>query len=204
MILDIYHGDQKITLLDSLPLINTFSQPFSVYQLESLEDFSLFSILANDTARHIVFYYINLELLLAQVKKEFKVIRAGGGLVLNAQNEVLLIKRLGKWDLPKGKLEKNELIEECALREVEEETGIDKVQLIDFCCHTYHTYVQQKQWVLKETSWFFMQTNMAQKLVPQTEELIEQAIWVPMANLDAYYADAFENISFVLKQATLK
>ena len=54
--------------------------------------------------------------------KHFKLIKAGGGLVKNKAGDVLLIFRRGKWDLPKGKLDDNESLLECAVREVKEET----------------------------------------------------------------------------------
>jgi 8-oxo-(d)GTP phosphatase len=58
-------------------------------------------------------------------------IRAAGGAVLRAashrRGEVLLVHRPGyrDWTLPKGKIERGESDEECALREVGEETGFE-------------------------------------------------------------------------------
>jgi ADP-ribose pyrophosphatase YjhB (NUDIX family) len=52
-----------------------------------------------------------------------KIVMAAGGLVENEHGEILLIYRKKHWDLPKGKLDAGETLEECAVREVEEETG---------------------------------------------------------------------------------
>ncbi len=73
--------------------------------------------------------YVNLyhpeeEKLLKYLFKKMKVITAAGGMVVNPKKEILFIYRNRRWDLPKGKTEKNEGIETCAIREVEEETGV--------------------------------------------------------------------------------
>ena len=88
-----------------------------------------------------------------RLKVIFKLVQAGGGLVLNDQKEYLLIHRLGQWDLPKGKLEKGENISECAVREVEEETGLQNIRLGNLMDITYHLYVLKNRMVIKETYW---------------------------------------------------
>jgi 8-oxo-dGTP pyrophosphatase MutT (NUDIX family) len=107
-------------------------------------------------------------------------ILAAGGLVINNRNELLMIFRRGKWDLPKGKLDDGETIEACALREVQEETGLKKInlgQLVGITFHEYFNTYTQKQ-TLKETHWYKMQVSGDEALVPQTEEQIELIEWV--------------------------
>ncbi len=108
-----------------------------------------------------------------------KKIVAAGGLVENELGEFLFIYRRNYWDLPKGKLDDGETIETCALREVMEETGLKNVVLVGFMCKTTHEYFDK--WigedVIKETWWYKMISSSAEKLVPQTEEDIEQIIW---------------------------
>lgn len=124
---------------------------------------------------------------LEQLKEDFfsiyEVLPAAGGVVQNEQKEVLSIFRLGHWDLPKGKVEEGESLEESAVREVEEETGIQNIQLGEFLGHTYHTYHNKKgKRLLKDTAWYTM-SSQDQELIPQTEEGIEQVLWMPLEEL---------------------
>ncbi len=108
-------------------------------------------------------------------------IQAGGGVVFNQQNEILFIYRKKKWDLPKGKLDPGESIEQCALREVREETGIQQLVLEREVCKTYHIYIETDV-ILKETTWFLMYSD-DKWLEPQKEEGIKKAIWVHRNNI---------------------
>ena len=87
-----------------------------------------------------VFYHPDLAELKKAFYKKFTIIQAAGGLVLNEKNKLLMIFRRGKWDLPKGKLDKGETLEDCAVREVEEETGLQSIKLISPLIITYQTY----------------------------------------------------------------
>ena len=104
--------------------------------------------------------------------KAHKVIEAAGGIVVNSDQELLVIERLGVWDLPKGKLEKEETPQEGALREVEEECGISNLSVKHQLPDTFHTYELKGKRVLKRTYWFLMGYAGNEKLVPQTEENI--------------------------------
>ncbi|MFT4203235.1 MAG: NUDIX domain-containing protein [Chitinophagaceae bacterium] len=121
---------------------------------------------------------------------------AGGGLVFNPKNELLMIFRLGFWDLPKGKWEEGETIEECAVREVEEETGLHDVQLGKLVGLTYHEYFNKytQEDVIKETHWFAMSITDEQVPTPQTSEDIEQAVWVPLDAVDEKLPLAYPTI----------
>lgn len=111
----------------------------------------------------------------------FKIIEAAGGVVKNDKNEVLMIFRRDNWDLPKGKIDKGETPEIAAVREIQEETGLNEVKLGDFICHTYHTYEMKGKRILKKTWWYTMSTPEI-ALTPQTTEDIEEAIWVELAS----------------------
>ncbi len=128
-------------------------------------------------------------------------IQAGGGLVENEQREVLFIFRRGKWDLPKGKLDRGETLEQCAIREVEEETGVGQLQLIRFLLITEHEYVERGKKILKETHWWLMKTGGSQTLVPQTEEDITEIKWVGSADFDVVLQNTYPAIVDVLKSA---
>jgi 8-oxo-dGTP pyrophosphatase MutT (NUDIX family) len=122
----------------------------------------------------------NVEKLWADFQGIYKIIEAAGGVVFNAKDEVLLIYRLKTWDLPKGKIDKGETPEIAAVREIQEETGLNVVELGDFICHTYHTYEHKGKRVLKKTHWFKMRTA-EEKLTPQYTEDIELAEWRPLS-----------------------
>lgn len=129
-----------------------------------------------------------------------KKIVAAGGLVKNEKNEILLIFRRGFWDLPKGKLDEGESIETCAVREVQEETGLQNVHLISFICKTYHEYFDKwiNEDVIKETWWYCMKSSSNEKLIPQTEEDIEQIIWIDEKKMDKYLENTYPSIKEVI------
>ncbi len=107
-----------------------------------------------------------------------EVINAAGGLVQNKHGLYLFIFRKGKWDLPKGKMEKGESPEKAGIREVEEECGINKLSIVKSLGITSHTYELNGVQVLKNTYWFLMKTNSENPLVPQLEEDITEAKWM--------------------------
>jgi 8-oxo-dGTP pyrophosphatase MutT (NUDIX family) len=125
---------------------------------------------------------------------------AAGGLVVNENNELLFIFRRGYWDLPKGKLDDGESIETCAVREVQEETGLQNVELVSFLCKTYHEYFDK--WVgaevIKESHWYVMKASINEKLIPQTEEDIEQIVWANKTMVDSYSENTYPSILEVL------
>lgn len=125
---------------------------------------------------------------------------AGGGIVSNERSEILFQLRRGKWDLPKGKLEDGEKIEACAVREVEEETGLKDVQLGQLIGITHHFYKERGQEIEKETHWFEMKVAGEQELVPQLEEDITDLKWVAEKDVTAYLSNSFQNIEEILKK----
>lgn len=131
-----------------------------------------------------------------------KKITAAGGIVINNNHELLMIYRRGFWDLPKGKLDEGETIEECALREVQEETGVSQLTLGKLVDITYHDYYDKylETDATKETYWYEMKTNANEKLVPQTEEDIEDIRWVTRNEIEAYLEESYTNIQEVVKK----
>ena len=132
-------------------------------------------------------------------KSNFNLITAAGGLVLNSRKEFLFIFRGGKWDLPKGRIEKGEQIKEAALREVKEECGISKLNLGDFLITTYHIFFQNNQNRLKETHWFQMETTTKEVLIPQLEEGITIAIFKNKEESERALDNSYGNIHLVFK-----
>ena len=130
--------------------------------------------------------------------RHFELVQAGGGLVENEKNEILMIFRRGKWDLPKGKLDKGESLEACAIREVREETGIKYIELGEKAITTYHTYDEFGKHILKESHWYHMTGKADEKPVPQVEEGITDIRWVPRSKLEKYRKETYAAISQVL------
>lgn len=126
---------------------------------------------------------------------------AAGGIVVNPNKEILWIFRRGFWDLPKGKLDPNETIEACAVREVMEETGIDHLvlgELILTTKHQYHdTYLNTQ--VEKTTYWYAMTTDIIQEGIPQTEEDIEAIAWIKKEALTPYLEKTYDTIKEVIE-----
>jgi 8-oxo-dGTP pyrophosphatase MutT (NUDIX family) len=145
-----------------------------------------------------VFLHEDVNAVLNSFKKKFSFIQAAGGFVYTKDDEVLLIFRRGKWDLPKGKLDEGEDLQTCALREVREETGLEKVQLEKPLTITYHTYHQYGEYILKESHWYLMK-SAKQAFTPQTEEDIEKCEWVPLENLGVYMDNTHASIADVVK-----
>ncbi|MDP4953115.1 MAG: NUDIX domain-containing protein [Flavobacteriales bacterium] len=127
-------------------------------------------------------------------KAHHKVVEAAGGLVINDAGAYLFIERLGYLDLPKGKLEKGETIADAALREVEEECGIDGLSIIEALPTTYHTYTHKGLRVLKPTYWFKMKSSSGAELVPQSEEGITAVMWLSAAQALARGEDMYSSI----------
>jgi 8-oxo-dGTP pyrophosphatase MutT (NUDIX family) len=132
--------------------------------------------------------------------KHFKLVKAGGGLVKNKTEEILLIFRRGKWDLPKGKLDDNETLLECAIREVKEETGLTQMEAGKEIDITYHTYVEFGKHILKESHWYMMRAKSMEILIPQVEEDITDIRWVKKDELNNYLDNTFPTIAAVLKK----
>ena len=127
---------------------------------------------------------------------EFREVNAAGGLVENRRGDYLLIKRDGLWDLPKGHQEAGEDIKVTALREVQEETGVDDLSLGDLICVTDHCYKRNGIWHLKHTWWYRMYYLKPLDLTPQTEEDITKAAWVAKSSLPPSIGTWFSESSF--------
>jgi len=132
------------------------------------------------------------------VKREFKIIDAAGGVVVNDKNKKLLIYRLKKWDLPKGKLDKGENFRMSALREVEEETGV-KVKVRKRITTTWHTYTIKDKPILKRNKWYAMECLDDSAMKPQKGENIEKVVWMNDEEASTAMKKSYRSIRYVLK-----
>lgn len=132
----------------------------------------------------------------------FKSITAAGGVVIR-NNEILFILRHNIWDLPKGKIDRNETAESAAIREVREECGITGHQIVRKLPSTFHLYQSPykdslNKWILKETHWFEMKYSGDEKGVPQTEENITEIRWIKRNKLNEVLTRTYENLKSVI------
>ncbi|MCC8035629.1 MAG: NUDIX domain-containing protein [Rikenellaceae bacterium] len=131
----------------------------------------------------------------------FMPVEAAGGVVENGRGELLMIRRNGRWDLPKGHRENGEQFAECALREVWEETGVEaQLRAAEPVHTTMHFYRGKVGWEMKTTLWFGMRSDTA-AMHPQREEGIESVEWVPRGEVAARAADCFPSVREVLRAA---
>jgi len=151
-----------------------------------------------DNARAIV-PDLNIEQGLLLLKSRFNFLRAAGGIVKSRNNRLLFIHRLGVWDLPKGKVEKEETVKVAAEREIIEETGITGLTNEGLICLTWHTYTMKGREILKETAWYAYSVEKEEKLIPQTEEDITEAKWVEKDQLNQIRENTYPSIIDVIE-----
>lgn len=138
------------------------------------------------------------------IRKKLVLIKAAGGLVENSKGEYLFIFRNKKWDLPKGKVEKEEKVNVAAVREVEEECGVNIEKRGKRLCKTYHIYELNGKIVLKTTSWYKMVVKGKPKLIPQKEEGITTASWVSESGIKSKVKNTYPLILDVLRAKKLE
>ena len=203
MLIKIYFDDKPLFLCDN---VDATLQPYIHHDdAVFIDELNLHTVKSmihemQDPSIHAgVFFHKDLKELKDAFFKKFTLIKAAGGFVLNENKEVLMMFRRGKWDLPKGKMDIKESFEDCAIRETEEETGLEKIKLICPLITTYHTYHEGSKYVLKETRWFTMEASSDQKLLPQASEQITKLEWVGKNDLKKYLQNSFPLINDVLE-----
>ncbi|AFK01501.1 NUDIX hydrolase [Emticicia oligotrophica DSM 17448] len=147
----------------------------------------------------VTFVVDNKESTERQIRGFYKVVKAAGGVVFNEDDKILMMFRLGKWDLPKGKRDDGEKSKQTAVREVEEECGI-QVKLGEKICTTWHTYTMGNNKILKRTKWYRMHCSDDSKMQPQTEEGIERLEWMGSKEVQKALLNSYSSIRFVVDQ----
>lgn len=160
----------------------------------------IYKFLANNHISSLHLFGKNPDKILKKLKKLFVYVKAAGGVVVNADNEVLIIRRRGKWDLPKGKKDKGEDISTTAIREVSEECGLDPgmIEIVRFIDNAWHIYEENTEFVIKRTTWFEMRYSGNEELQPQLIEDITQAKWVSLNNLGKPMKKTFLNVKHTI------
>lgn len=204
----IYFNNKFIEFTER-PMQGSQNQPIRYYTKINEKELK---IIINDLLSESVFsmskiennYFIldtNFAFVLDYLKNNLYYIEAAGGFI-KKKNEFLFIYRLGKWDLPKGKLDKGETIQAAAVRECEEECAVKNLKIEQQLSSTYHVYKYKNKFALKQTFWFYMTTDYAEKLIPQTEENIEEVKWFTKEEIKkTVFANSYFTIVDVVNNA---
>ncbi len=201
----VFFNDRTLFVLESETDANLFSldakciNPNSKEAKEFIENFRQNKVLKSAA---IITDSSSTEII-QWIKDFYKFICAAGGLVENNESEYLFIHRLGCWDLPKGKVEKDEHIATAAVREVEEECSIEEHTIQYKICSTFHTYELKGQLIFKETVWYKMHYEGNEVPQPQTEENIALAIWRNKADIEDILSNTYPSIIEVIKTCKL-
>ena len=202
MYIKIYFDDKPVYLCDEIDieLKEILQHPDAVFmdEISSPAINSLLHEIKKSEFHAGVILHTDLALLQKSFFKHFQLIEAAGGIVENNKQEILFIYRLNKWDLPKGKLEKGENLEECAIREVEEETGVTNLTINNKIGETYHTYNAFGKHFLKISHWYYMNCEKEQQLVPQTEEDITALKWIKTTDFEEPMQNTYASIKEIL------
>ena len=186
----------------STHFFNNYGLFYKFYDLNELSDLlKLFTVVTK--IKKLYIFHHNLDQLLKEFKQIFTNIDAAGGLIFNSEGKVLVIKRKGKWDLPKGRIEDGEDSEIAAVREATEETGINKLQIKSAIIETRHIYLEGITPILKKTQWFEMETSSNDLPMPQIEEEITEAVWYNPEDLPMILGNTYLSIIDVLKEKNL-
>ena len=193
---------KPIIFMADKSIVFTTSQPTDDYYVLNYKlpsDLLLANILKIlETNNKIAIYASDLDPLFALFTSQFLHVEAAGGVVRNASDEILMILRGGRWELPKGHLEDAEALYECAMREVTEETGVDGLTIERYLCDTYHFYNMHNRWELKITHWYEMNSLSTTTLKPQMEEGISLAAWCSPSMVEDNLKRSFETVRNVI------
>lgn len=170
------------------------------WSVRSLED--VMHSLKRNEGKSFVLTGESAENMLTEFYAGFKVIEAAGGIVINEKKEFLMIFRNNTWDLPKGKIDPGETIEEAALREVREECGFTSLSLGEQVQNTYHIYEHKESQILKVTYWFLMYSDQ-KLLTPQLEEGITDLCWKSVSDMKEVFENTYPNIKILISNLDL-
>jgi len=176
---------------------------FQLFLLESVDIKQVIIKMFQNKIHKAYLYYPDEKEILKKVKEKIPVCKAGGGFVYNKNGDVLFIFRNGKWDLPKGGIEKGEAIAQTALREVEEETGVKDLKLSHKLQKTYHIFKRNGKFKLKITHWFEMHTTFEGTPTPQANEGIEKVAWLNPEQVKEALKNSYENIKLLFEEERL-
>lgn len=202
MKLKIYYGDKPLYLCDEMDseLDELSRHPDAVYvdELSTPAINAMMHEIRKEEFHAGIFFSEDFEKLKKSFFRHFTVIEAAGGIVQNDSRDILFIFRRGKWDLPKGKMEKGESAADCASREITEETGVDGLILKKEVGSTYHLYDEFGKHFLKVSHWFYFTCPDGQTGTPQAEEDITEIKWFATKEIRKPMQNTFATIKDIL------
>lgn len=195
---EVWIGGKRLTIGERPDVTDSSQQPLTIHAVDSSEVESAVQQLGKDDVRSVHLDTDAPEHVWKMFSMKYVHVDAAGGCVTDEQGRLLAILRLGVWDLPKGKVDKGEGIEEAAVREVKEECGLDRVEPVRHLCDTWHTYERKGEQHLKRTQWFLMRANSKERLVAQSEEDITEVRWFGMDDLKMMRANTYPSLQDVI------
>ena len=202
----IYYENKKLIIADEADLnFNGHNTLFAEFDNAKILQELIQTMLSLNTIETLYIYGEKPDEIWETYKSLYTIIEAAGGLTLNKASHALLIFRNGKWDLPKGKLEKKETIEQAAIREVIEECGVKDLVIESKLCNTYHVYQLGDKQILKFSYWYLMRCQDNEpELVPQILEGITDAKWMTANEALQILDNAYPSVRDVLTRFFIK
>lgn len=183
----------------------SIDQAITIYIDKPISVIEIMENMGNNNDKNVYIIYCNkYKKTIETLEKHFPIKIAAGGWTYNEYNSLLMIKRLDFWDIPKGHLEKGETLEECAIREVEEETGVEELEIQEKLGITRHLIKRRDGFFLKVNHWYRMKSNFEGKLKPQKNEDITKAKWIEVEFIDKYMRKSWLSLQDFYYEIVLK
>ena len=197
----VFFKESRFLLTDERNLLKTKEQIFIHHDFLQTKTF-IIQKLNQPEKFSVILYAEDLEELFSIFKSCFLYVKAAGG-VVQQNNRMLIIKRSGTPDLPKGHQEPGESIEQCAIREVEEECGLQNVKITSHLTDTLHIYYRNENRYLKKTYWYAMNCPANPDLSPQKEEDIEEVYWLPLPEISSILCNTYPSLRDVFEKVQI-
>lgn len=194
------HIDGKVLIIGEPPKFKAMPNNWLALKVETSEEMQALvgTLIDNKLLQGAHAFGAQVDQLLHWFRQGYVLVEAAGGAVSDGAGRLLAIHRLGRWDLPKGKVETGEALKEAAVREVQEETGLAQLRVVRPLCETWHTYGRNGKQHLKCTHWYLMEGDAAEGLAPQTEEDIDAVRWLDAAGVEDLRKDTYPSVLRVL------